>query len=356
MKSIAVFLFFCLNWTYVFTQSRKNRFSPADLTVKTYSLKKQEDNAGHKAPFSKIRVIDARFDTSKLGFITNPAPLQATDQFKILRLKNGIATSLENYYNDHFDTQSNHSEYELSIVLKKFWITSTRSYDYQKHNSTNIISGQSRIIAKWELYIVKQHEYLPFMRLDTTIESLQSVKQLFKDENASYYNKESIYSILNNFIERYNYTKAIQVFNERKKLSLSEIMTMNNARLNLAVLNAESINTGVYVNFTEFKNNTPSIQKFSEKKVTKTLLPGYSDKYITDNNDIAITKYFAYSNKYTKIGPYGNETIFRVGNSFEFFRKIDSRSADIRLGLMNINTTNSLWIPYQLDMESGQFY
>ncbi len=355
MKLIPVFIIVCFNWIGASAQPKENDTRPANLGSKTFSLHTQDEDISLKLPFSKIRVIDARFDTSKLGFVANRVVfMEPTNRFERLKLRGGTAAALENYYaNAHLDRASL-SEYGLLIVMKKFWISSARKYDFQKQSQSLTINGESRLIAKWELYIFKDDGYLPFRRIDTTIESTQSVRQLFKDENATDYNKENIYSILTNFLGQYNYTKAITVFADRAKKSLKEINDLNNERFQIPIISDNKVRKGVFQNFTEFKNNAPTLLNFKENGMKYSLI--HEDQFLVDDKGTAITNYWAYStDKYTRIGPYGNETIFRSGNTFDFFLKkriVTPRSQ----GDIVFKNHFMIWIPYQVDMETGEFY
>ncbi|RYY69783.1 MAG: hypothetical protein EOO13_08525, partial [Chitinophagaceae bacterium] len=305
---------------YVQGQYRENTFKPDDLSTKTFNLKPKEEFPIPKLPFKVVKVIDARFDSSKLGFVDNSSPFLGTrENFQKLKLRNGIARNLENYYSHSIGNQDS-NQLGLLIVLKKFWVTSTRTYDYQKQSLSYVIGGESRVIVKWEYYLFKDDQYLPFQRLDTSIESLQSVTQLFKDENAGLYNKESIYSLLNHFIGKFDYSKAIAVFNSRPKKTLIEIESANRARFSLPVLSDSTINSGVFYVFDEFIKNKPALTEFHEKTVKYSL--SRTEDFLTDGNDNRILNYWGYAQKkYIRVGPYGNETIFRIGNSFEFFVK-----------------------------------
>lgn len=344
------FLLFCfLLCVDSSAQSWEKTFGPGQLSVKAFRLdQKKGTMVIKKLPFAAIKVIDARFDTSKLGFIINSAIVKDNlNQFEALKIKNGVAAGIENYYNSYYTTDSSTNGYELLIVLKKFWVTSTLPHGNLKYNYSNIINDESRIIAKWELYIHKENEYLPFRRIDTLIESSQSVKKLFEDESA---NKYTIYSLLNNFLGQFDYSKAINIFKERQKKSLDEIKDLNNKRFAIPVLTDKSITKGVFINFEEFKNNSPSITTFEEEKI------GLTGKFITGANGSRIVNYWAYSDKYTKAGKNGSERFFRTGETFDFFQKIAVVKPKLSYGQATMYGSAIFWVPYQVDMETGNFY
>lgn len=344
------------NSILVFAQGKENLMSPSQLTSKKMALKTQKILLSDKLPFSNIKVIDARFDTSKLGFIPI-ATFFPSDrkQYQQLKLIDGVGLSLEKYYNSQLSNRSTVFEHDLLIVLKKFWVTATKEFSIQKNIPTLYYNESSRIIAKWELYIFKNDTYLPFRRIDTIIESNQYIFSLFSIGNNKYYNKENIYATLNGFIEQFDYSKAIQVFDDRNKKTLSEIIQANNERFNLPILNTTTKKEkAVYMTFDEFKNNSPSITAFKEKKIT--FSGTRRENYIVNDKDSSINQYYAYAtDDYVRVGPYGNETIFRNNNSFEFFLK--KRVTRPGAGQGNsLQPHVMLWIPYQIDMETGEFY
>jgi hypothetical protein len=351
MRSFCFLITYCIIWQNGFGQRDKDSYNPDQLNSKTYNLRFLNDIPVSKLPFSKIKVIDARWDTSKIGFISTGLIPGSRNNFEKLKLKSGVSQNLESYLKNFTTDQPDSNQANLLIVLKKFWITSSRPYDYQKFNSSNIVNGESTIIAKWELYIYKEDQYLPFRRIDTIISIKQSVKQLFKNEDAEYYNKETIYSILDGLLNQYNFSTAIKVFEQKQKKTLSEIIALNNERFLLPVLRDSIISKGVFLNFEEFKRNTPSIPDFKETKIR-----GARNNQITTEQGDPITIYWGYSGKYLKTGRYDSETSYRKGNTFEFFEKVRTMSTTGAHVPFFLDKGGLYWIPYQIDMETGAFY
>ena len=310
---------------------------------------KPEDVA--KLPFSNIKIIDARFDTSKIGFMLQSRNvIYSKSDYERVTLKQGVAKELELYYNK--TATDPNSGYGLLILIKKLWISEAIPYRIQKNSQSGWIGDSARIAVKWELYISNKEEYLPFKRIDTTIHSWLTFNSP-ENKKTIQYKMTSVYNILNYLLSQYDYTKAISVFPARQKKSLSQIMALDSARFNIAILKDNSIKKGVYFNFNEFKNNTPGTTDFIEKAVKYG--GSRKDEFITDIKDSSINNYWAYStDDYTRVGPYGNETIFRIGNTFEFFvkRRI---AMPRRPGNVVFKNHYDEWIPYQVDMETGEF-
>ncbi|MBK8497094.1 MAG: hypothetical protein IPL50_20415 [Chitinophagaceae bacterium] len=55
-----------------------------------------------KLPFRQIKIIDSRFDTSKMGF-TGKAFGGKTNAFNAIQFKGGFATAVEKYYADYYE-------------------------------------------------------------------------------------------------------------------------------------------------------------------------------------------------------------------------------------------------------------
>lgn len=362
MKLPATFLSCILFIVNCDAQTRANTFSPNDLLVKTVKFDSKKAGPSPALPFSTFKVIDARFDTSKIGY-TESSSIASTNRkyYEILKIKSGAAYSLQTYLNEHYAGQNSEKKYGLLIVLKKFWVTSTPPHNNHKYISIHNYRFNSRFLVNMELYIYKEDRYLPFRRIDTTIESMLSVKQLFKadDDDEKTGSKQTIYNLINSLVEQFDYTKPMDVFSNRKTLALEEIIASIDKRLSTPVLRDASIRKGVFVTFEEFKKNKPSIEKFKEKK------PARGMRFIVDSTDSEITKYWGYHADFMKVGRYSSETVFRTGNTFDFFEKISvasvntySAPATSATPQIPLSAKNQYfyWIPYQVDMETGEFY
>ncbi len=337
--------------------SRTSDFSPEKLESKYYKLKvKGTAPANLHLPFGGIKIIDSRFDSSKVGFIMSKDFFRnEMTIFKKLKIRNGLAKSLEDYYNTYYENAFKPNNLKLLIIIKKFWITSTNPYHHQAQgNSRNLFAGTS-LHAKWELYIFKDDEALAFKRIDTVIKSeLQVADYLFDKDDSEASSSTRINGLLNFFIEQFNYDKPVSVFREREKKSYAKIRQINESRFLLPVLADSNINNGVFMNFTEFKNNEPSVKKFKENTMNYRTFK--KEEYLTNDKDSLINNYWAYTiNKQTRISQYGNDKLFRQGNTFEFFVKVRV-SVFAPPGAIKFKNYITYWVPYQLDMESEEIY
>jgi hypothetical protein len=72
-----------------------------------------------RLPFEDVRVLDKRFDTSKLGYLFGGS------QYKNIILKPSLTSSIEDYFRKNF-ISSSVSGKVLVVVLKTFWMHEMR--------------------------------------------------------------------------------------------------------------------------------------------------------------------------------------------------------------------------------------
>ncbi len=339
--------------------SRISNYSPDDLMFKEYNLKTGRHAPEQiKLPFASIAVMDSRYDTGKIGFVYSNTILDdGLTMYKKLRVKNGLKKSIENYYNRYYIHSFEKTNYTLLIDIKKFWLSSIGPEKKESQNIAENINASAFLHLKIEFYLHKEGRYLPFKRIDTILKTPHDILKN-SDEEVQEYRSASLTDILNSFVEQYNFNKAIEVFDSRKKISMPEILVLNNHRFSLNILKDSKRPDGIYMSFTEFVNNKPSIIHFKEMKMNYSNFK--KEEYLTNENDSLINNYWAYSkNNILKIGPFGNDKLIRAGNTFEFFKKVtirDFNSVKLGAGTFNYKNKKETWVPYQVDMETGLIY
>jgi len=111
MKILFYLLFTGLSLFAIAQKEEKIKESPDKLGNYDFNLIAQTTAPAEvKLPFSSIKIIDSRFDTSKLGFVTVeyfvPAPtligLQQVISVQKIRINGGITKSIEEYYNGYY--------------------------------------------------------------------------------------------------------------------------------------------------------------------------------------------------------------------------------------------------------------
>jgi hypothetical protein len=278
-----------------------------DLTSKTIAP------AGIHLPFNGFEIIDARFDTTKIGFeiFRNSKSVITHKNFKRVKLEGGVQKAIEIFYNDYYKLCLKNNDNKLVIVLKTLWIDNTPSPEYnQKRNYKLVNDAYQNIHVKFEYYLKKDDAYFPLKRTDTiyqlTEQNISSSEIKFEKNNLSYF----MFTI-KSLIEKHDFDYLISKINYDKKLTLDKIDSFNNKRFLLPILTATYFKNGIFKNFAEFCNNSPSITNYELKKYGG---PQLSDKDSTLEECFIFSKDSSlYINWSTK-----NE-VFKTGNTFEFF-------------------------------------
>ena len=347
---------------FLFAQnSKKGKSNPDRLNPVEYDLT-AEISAPELVhlPFSSIKVIDSRFDTTKIGYTQKGLALFKSP-YKKITLKGGVALAIQNYYNDYYREAFDKSGFTLLIVLKKFWLS---EMDYKiAQGFVRLDNKQTSWSAhcKWEYYLCKDEKYLPVKRVDTT---WKMDPNLYEYINEHYEEKHFrfIKFTLKTLIEMLDFTKGLQAFDEQPKKTMQDIIAFNESRFNIPVLKAGNFSEGVYLDFEQFKSNKPSIIHFHEKQMKYGIIN--KENYIVDENENQINPYWGYYDGTTlKFGKFGNDKLYRCQNTFCFFVRVISFSVSQSPGVSQLGappipskTQGELHVPFQIDMETGEIY
>lgn len=324
-------------------------------------------------PFRSIEVIDARFDTSKLGFELHKKHdnISYTD-FKKVKLEGGTSKAIQNYYNDYYQLCLKDTGNELLIILKTLWIDNLPTGEFKERRRFDVIrESYQDIYVKLEYYLKRGNKYFPLKRIDTvyqlTEQIINSAEFKFKKNNLSFF-----MFTLKSLIESHDFNSLINKVNFKNSLTLKSIDSFNNKRLLLPILTADSIKRGIFLSTSDFINNTPvadSGYRFDKK--------GYLFRK-DDKTTVVFYLFFAKEGLlYTK--PSEKANIIRVGNTFELFMMNDvylpKTAAGNLLSLIpdtkswgterfersEFNTGNGarlhyILVPRQINMETGEIY
>ncbi len=357
----------CLMPLFAFAQNEeRDVLNPDQLTVKEFKLEAlQLAPSDIKLPFKNITILDSRFDTSKIGYIPNADNLAGKkNAFRKMILRGGNGFALQTYYNDYYAESFTPNDFELLIVMKRFWVSGNSASKDKRVEVANSLKDNIRIHCKWEYYIGKNGNYLPVKRMDTTFIFTERFKNLVNN-GLSLKFLLYIKKNLNALIEVLDFSNAIVQFDKHPKKTLSEIQAFNNRVNNIPVLQDSLFKKGVYLSFDEFKNNQPSITDFLEKKMRYGRFNKNTEDYLEDMKGQTIGNYWGYSDgKYFRYGMLGNEKIYRIQNTFCFFIKVVGYRVEQdnqgQFGGSGINTISKnkyeIWVPFQIDMETGEIY
>jgi hypothetical protein len=335
--------------------SKKEIINPESLAFRELPLFAQRiAPAEIKLPFASIKIIDSRFDTTKFGFVpvVNFIP-DKRNVFRKLRFKGGVANPVQEYYNDYYKNSFQQNGFELLIVMKRFWLSGIDNSRDKRIALTNSLEAGTNFYLKWEYYIGKNGKYLPVRRTDTLMH-MDDDETRYVTENFDERKLGGIKFFLKAMIELYNFDNKIAAFDNLPGKTMEQILEFNNKRNEIKVLKDSILKKGVYLNFDEFKNNAPSINDFKEEKTRYQVFK--SERYLSDPQGNLINEYWGYSDgEDFRYGKYGNDKIYRVGQTFEFFVQVNNVAPD---NSTPVTTKNKIkvWYPYQIDMETGQVY
>lgn len=354
-----IFLIFFFGPFVVLAQrSDPGENNPDNLKDKRYELSAElSAPQSIRLPFSSIKIIDERFDTSKIGFVYTAGIFSSKKKsYKKFKLEQGVAGAIENYYNDYYEKSFTNTGFELLIVIKKLWFSNFNLHNASGFEITKVTTKGKTLLCKWEYYVGKNGSYLPAKRVDTAFEYTEAMIKNIEDESEE--KKLTDFKFfLKGLIEIYDFEKAIGSYETAPRKTLEQIQAYNRKRFDIPVVKDSVFTPGVYLNFAEFRMNRPSVAAFTEKK-TK-YRTSNAGEYLEDANGNTINPYWGYSSKEEfKFGKYGHEKIFRVNKTFEFFSKViwfytSSSNGSIPRA---ITYREELWIPMQIDMETGEIY
>ena len=306
-----------------------------------------------KLPFSSVRIIDARFDSTKLGYVKTTIG----HDYKKIVTKQSLSKTLEEYVNNRLSGNFNQPAREnLLIVIKKLWLQQA-TQDEVNNKKMSMTSGPSgegfgMCTPAFDVYVQKDSVYFPLLKIDTTLFTLKKLNK-GDDYLLSY--------ALENCLKRiasYDLSKI----NNRKPLSWQTIAEYNNRRFNYPRFTNDTLTKGIYLTFKDFLNNKPLIKKFITQsgKITDEL-------YVEENGNQTLLKNFwgfcDGERNYINIG-YNFFELAMESNTYELWgsKLITERTSQHYVpgsyGTNTINTkkTKLNYKPLQLDMETGKVY
>lgn len=373
MRKSAIFLILCPS--LAFSQKIfENKYTTLALPSRIFNLEADTSKNRKQLPFKQITIIDARLDTSKIGFAFKQKVVDFSfDDFYKVELNGGVKNALENFCKSSFQF-SDTGTTKLFIVLKKLWIDFMPGYFSTYSEKRYAKNTRQNIHIKLETYLQKNEEYKAFKRIDT-IYQLTSVNES-KDFNIRHSTDMSFFKTsFSEIIQQLSFAPSFYDFSSRI-LTYTQIEDYSLKRLKIPVLNANSINPGVYMSTLEFINNKPSV---SDYNITGRDLPPARLERLHKT-------YFAYcdaegihfmpeNSKALNINALKKMDLWKCGNTYEFFEytvvALPKTLGGKLLNLMGSPTgpTNNnvevygsdyklrrILFPRQLDMETGIIY
>ena len=317
-----------------------------DAPYKYINPEPEDYKGGKSFKFSAFKIIDARPDTSKIGLYRQNINIIKTREICRLNYKNGLTADVTNFLRSYYKPEIDITGDTVVIVIKKAWIS---QYDTTISLGNNFI-GSGRIFLtklKMELYLKKEDYYYPITRVDTSY--ITTVK---RSVNGFGY---EITDAIINYCENL-FTLNIPSILRRKKYTLSQVHQFNSKAFDHPILQTKKYKKGVYVNFSEFLNNEPSLDYISINQNK------YGDVlYLNDGNgkEYASNRFWGFcdgDNLYIISGKNFFKLV-RIQNTFEFYgiknlrERIENRGDVTKKHKPVLNMCI-----YQVDLETGETY
>jgi hypothetical protein len=312
-----------------------------------------------KLPFSQIEVIDCRYDTTKIGYI------RKNGSFKKLIVPAGLQPSLDNILNmslaENFDPAQNQS---LLVVIKRLWLKETNQAETEKRKM--VVADNASLLKfsacsfKLEVYLKKEDNFTPLLRLDSSLSYENSLKRYGGDIVMA------PFELCLLRLQNINFEKAAA---SSKKLNWKTVEDYNQQQFNKPILKNPPLQRGLYLSFSDFLQNKLTVKDFEVEYGNLT-----DQLYLVNKGEKTLyTDFWGFCDGgklYIRSGLNFYE-LFKQHNTFEFVgsigiekKTIDALSPYTENGTaLPLNTypfkvrnehviTNNLK-PYQLNMENG---
>lgn len=363
MKCVNLLLLLLMLQNACFAQydntNKRDSIKIIDANYSYHTLTAEKNERGDvRLPYDTIVFKDVRYDTT---FFAMDYPL-----FRISKTYNikenfsgGFAKNITDYFNTYYATANKSEGEALICFIKKFAIT--LQYDFLEHyNEGNLQDDiMNQVAIEVECYYKHGDTLFPAVRFDTAYTHhfpvpLLNVPAAIKD-------------LLKPLMEKIEQADLERI-TKRKFYTQTEIIKRYNDRFNIPILTTGTYKKGVYKNFNEFKNNSPSIDSFTIT-IDKLKVNGTGTKLFDPTSLIyralqkRNTAIFLYDENNQLISPsniFGfsdGETIWiqhgaffypleKVGNSFEFMYAYHYNDGNDR--------TRTIYILSPLNMETGK--
>jgi hypothetical protein len=323
------------------------------LTIRLSDLRDATITAA-ASPFSHFEVIDERPDSTRIGVHGN-LPMRSHEFDRQLVFDKPASQEIAAFLNRHLARPG--APDTALIILRYLWLSDTDPYTanpdrYQSADNYNNRTNHTHIRLKAEIYALRDHRYLPLLRIDTL---QQTRKVTYSILRSTYFGWErDLAAMLQEGMD-----KAALTFPHRERnsrwIGWDDIRKFNQSRFEVPILDTATLINGVYAAFEEFRNNTPSIRDFE-------ILP--------ENGSLALyLKNGDGSSSYTrKAWGLCNGSQFFImrdgllhlirkdGNSFYFYGIDITASNSSSPPLVAFNGYSEQHCLYIIDLDTGQFY
>ena len=334
----------CGLFFYLFAPAQVKPPSLSALPAVTIRLNQETSSQNNtNSLFSHFEVIDQRPDTGRIGLhINKGAAGHARD--RQLVFARPAATEIADWLNQHFTRPD--APYTGLIVLRTLWLSDANYPLEDLMRDPNKQQERTHIRLKAEVYAGKDSNYMPVFRFDTLFYTIKAVYSI----HSPYSNWErDLAGILGGLADSAS-SLADRKQASGRQIPLTAIHQFNQSRFASPIDGNPTLTRGVYANFEEFRNNTPSIQNFEIKMEGPNVL-----LYIREPNGRSYYSHDAWGYCDGKNVFIMRDGVLRAswkeGKAFYF-------SASNSTASISSNTTlyNRIRYIYTIDMDTGSIY
>jgi len=243
-------------------------------------------------PFSRINVIDCRFDTTKIGYLYTSSSTEKSAVCMQGSVESYVRSLLNKYYSDASSTND-----KILACIRNFWIVDTGQYDASYVLNLRI-----------EFYLNRQSCFYALYRFDSTFVLAGETESW-----APLLNKMTMASTRKLYqVDQFN-------FQELFCYSARQIDSFNFVSRNIPILKAGFLRKGVYLNFSQFKRNHPAYAEFEKSYEHGETMIYVKAKNLTDSSSIEDAWGFCDGERLFIHFGTTFYRLFRSGDNFEFF-------------------------------------
>lgn len=252
-------------------------------------------------PFSAIHIIDSRYDTTSIGFYLNG----------YLSLKDsGRDVSLQHIVDKYYHRLYTPGKHTLIIQLEKLSITDGINAPQIRYYTTGYFACEE--------FTGCNNFYAHYTSVDTLIREEYALSDNLHKHGRHYNNEFWDYYLLrlcDAMIKATAIADDSATTEKEKYFTEDEIKNQGLQKRNKPILNADTLNSGFYRNFSEFVNNAPGFTYISDTALLKLLeLMHYRVGKIS-SREVPDTAYWGYCD--------GKDLFIRYGYSFYKLEKKD---------------------------------
>jgi len=239
MRSLLLQLLFFPLCVFSFYSSRGQEYNQITSIIVDFSHLSHPVNPV-QLPFRDIRIVDARFDTAKLGVV------RFRDIFYKIVLDENRYAPLEDFLTRHFADPSDTSGKSLVLVLRSFWLRDRMAAEkYPKKES-----ALSETVVRLDAFSLKDNHYQALVRIDTVFEENSALWEI---------KGKMVITPFEYLFKQLDAFGLTGLMDQRRKIPASELWGYYKKLFSKPRIQADTMAPGLYLNFSDFlhKKLTP---------------------------------------------------------------------------------------------------